>query len=44
MAKNVRNELDANKFEAVGLGAPESLNGKRVAPVGMLGDAKNAAR
>jgi hypothetical protein len=37
-------ELEANKFEAVGLGAAESLDGKREALVGMIGDGKNAPR
>jgi hypothetical protein len=37
-------ELEANRLEAVGLSAAESLDGKREALVGMIGDGQNAAR
>ena len=37
-------KFHANKFETVGLGAAESLDGKRQALVGMIGDSQNAAR
>src|SRR5580704_17510732 len=37
-------ELEANEFEGGGLGAAESLNGKRQALVGMISDGEHAAR
>jgi hypothetical protein len=37
-------ELDANKFEAVGLGTAKSFHGKREALFGVIGDGEDAAR